>query len=128
MLTAALGRGTTALFLVAGAGGGAKEIVSASALEPGWSFTAVDPSMPMMELSVARLTEHGLLNRTEVVLGTVDDLPLGERLRGGRALTMFRKQMVPATRRARPSTTGNKGLQVRSGSKSLARRGNCYAC
>jgi tRNA (cmo5U34)-methyltransferase len=50
-LTAALGRGTTARIWVAGAGGGPKEIVTASALEPGWSFTAVDQALPMMELA-----------------------------------------------------------------------------
>ncbi|WP_046869275.1 class I SAM-dependent methyltransferase [Microvirga massiliensis] len=74
MLAAALGNGTTARVLVAGAGGGAKEVVTAGALEPHWQFTAVDPSQPMMELAVARLEEHGLRDRTDVVLGTVDDL------------------------------------------------------
>jgi tRNA (cmo5U34)-methyltransferase len=76
MLTAALGSGTTARVLVAGAGGGAKEILTTGALEPSWRFTAVDPSRPMMDIAVARLTETGLLDRTEIVLGTVDDLPL----------------------------------------------------
>jgi tRNA (cmo5U34)-methyltransferase len=75
MLAAALGSGTAARILVAGAGGGAKEIVTAGALEPLWQFTAVDPSEPMMAIAVARLNDTGLINRTEVVLGTVDDLP-----------------------------------------------------
>jgi tRNA (cmo5U34)-methyltransferase len=79
MLVAALGSGTAARVLVAGAGGGAKEIVTAGALEPRWRFMAVDPSQPMMELAVARLEESGLLDRTDVVLGTVDDLPSDER-------------------------------------------------
>jgi tRNA (cmo5U34)-methyltransferase len=78
MLVAALGSGTAARVLVAGAGGGAKEIVTAGALEPRWRFMAVDPSQPMMELAVARLEESGLLDRTDVVLGTVDDLPSDE--------------------------------------------------
>ena len=78
MLAAALGGGTPARLLVAGAGGGAREIVTAGALEPGWRFTAVDPSPAMMDLAIARLAEHGLANRTEIVLGTVDDLPAGE--------------------------------------------------
>jgi tRNA (cmo5U34)-methyltransferase len=73
LLAAALGSGTAARVLVAGAGGG-KEIVTVGALEPGWRFTAVDPSPPMMDLTVARLTETSLLDRTTVVLGTVDDL------------------------------------------------------
>lgn len=79
MLAAALGTGTAARILVAGAGGGAQEIVTAGALEPGWHFTAVDPSQPMMDLAVARLEQSGLIDRTEVHLGYVDDLPLERR-------------------------------------------------
>jgi tRNA (cmo5U34)-methyltransferase len=78
MLAASLGTGGSARVLVAGAGGGAKEIVTAAALEPGWCFTAVDPSVPMMDLAVARLREAGLLGRTEVVIGTVEDLPAAD--------------------------------------------------
>src|SRR3712207_2809102 len=61
MLAAALGSGTAARILVAGAGGGAKEIVTAGALESRWCFTAVEPSQPMMDLALARLTEAGRL-------------------------------------------------------------------
>lgn len=75
MLAAALGAGREARILVAGAGGGATEIVTAAALEPRWRFTAVDPSEPMLALAVARLAETGLAARTEVVHGTVADLP-----------------------------------------------------
>jgi tRNA (cmo5U34)-methyltransferase len=75
MLAAAIGSGRAARVLVVGAGGGAKEVRTAGALEPQWRFTAVDPSPPMLDLAVARLTESGMLDRTEVALGTVDDLP-----------------------------------------------------
>src|ERR1700709_528116 len=68
MLAAALGGGTPARNLLAGGGGGAREIVTAGALEPGWRFTAVDPSPAMMDLAIARLAEHGLADRTEIVL------------------------------------------------------------
>ena len=78
VLAAALGSGSAARILVAGAGGGAQEIVAAAALEPNWRFTAVDPSEPMMDLAVDRLRERGLMERTEVVYGVVDDLPEGE--------------------------------------------------
>ncbi|MDB5650748.1 MAG: SAM-dependent methyltransferase [Hyphomicrobiales bacterium] len=77
ILSAALGSGSAAHVLVAGAGGGAREIVVGGALEPHWRFTAVDPSQPMMEIAEARLRESGLIDRTEIVLGTVDALPLG---------------------------------------------------
>jgi tRNA (cmo5U34)-methyltransferase len=74
-LAAALGTGTAARILVAGAGGGAREIVTAGALEPAWQFTAVDPSRPMMDIACARLKQSGLIERTEIHLGYVDDLP-----------------------------------------------------
>jgi tRNA (cmo5U34)-methyltransferase len=76
MLAAALGTGTSAHVLVAGAGGGAQEIVTSARLEPGWLFTAVDPSQPMIDLAVARLKQSGLIARTNVHVGYVDDLPL----------------------------------------------------
>jgi tRNA (cmo5U34)-methyltransferase len=79
MLSAALGSGGEAHLLIAGAGGGAKEIVTAARLEPRWRFTAVDPSEPMLELTAARLRETGLDRRTEVFLGTVEDLPADSR-------------------------------------------------
>lgn len=75
MLAASLGSGGSAHLLIAGAGGGAREIVEAGALEPRWRFTAVDPSQPMLDLAVAKLRQTGLLVRTRVVLGTVADLP-----------------------------------------------------
>jgi tRNA (cmo5U34)-methyltransferase len=78
VLAAALRGVSSPHVLVAGAGGGAKEIVTAGTLEPTWRFTAVDPSKPMMDLSLARLRDSGLLNRTTVVVGAVDDLPLDE--------------------------------------------------
>ena len=75
MLAAALGSGTKAELLVVGAGGGAREIITAGALEPGWRFTAVDPSETMLEISITRLAEANLAERTEVYLGYIDDLP-----------------------------------------------------
>jgi tRNA (cmo5U34)-methyltransferase len=74
MLTATLGSGTEVRVLVAGAGGGAKEIVTLGAMEPGWRFVAVDPSKPMLDLAVTRIREANLLDRTAIVHGTVDDL------------------------------------------------------
>lgn len=79
MLAAALGPGTAARVLVAGAGGTAQEIVTAASLEPLWRFTAVDPSKPMLDLAVSKLEDRGLLGRTEVRLGYVEDLPADER-------------------------------------------------
>jgi tRNA (cmo5U34)-methyltransferase len=74
VLSAALGEGSTARVLVVGAGGTAGEIITAARLEPGWSFVAVDPSPPMLELARTNLVEAGLLDRVEIVLGSVCDL------------------------------------------------------
>ena len=74
MLAAALGSGRAARVLVVGAGGGASEIVTAGALEPGWSFVAVDPSQPMLDLAVAAVEAKGLSARTRFHLGYVDDI------------------------------------------------------
>lgn len=74
MLSAALGEGKPARVLVVGAGGTAGEIVAAARLEPAWSFVAVDPSPPMLELAQARLLEAGVADRVEIVLGTIEDL------------------------------------------------------
>jgi tRNA (cmo5U34)-methyltransferase len=75
MLAAALGAGTTASILVVGVGGTAQEIMTAGRLEPNWRFTAVDPSQPMLDLAVQRLTAAGLAERTDARLGYVEDLP-----------------------------------------------------
>jgi tRNA (cmo5U34)-methyltransferase len=74
MLTATLGAGSTARVLVVGAGGGAQEIVAAGKLEPNWRFTAVDPSAPMMDITLANLEQKGLTARTDIHLGYVDCL------------------------------------------------------
>jgi tRNA (cmo5U34)-methyltransferase len=75
MLAASLGAGSAAEVLVVGAGGGAQEIVAAAPLEPGWRFTAVDPSPPMMALAQAALERHGLMDRVRLHHGVVEDLP-----------------------------------------------------
>jgi tRNA (cmo5U34)-methyltransferase len=79
MLAAALGADTSARILVGGAGGGAREIITAARLEPRWRFTAVDPSPPMMEIAGARIHESGLDARTEFHLGYIHELPAEDR-------------------------------------------------
>lgn len=75
MLAAALGSGSTAHVLVVGAGGPAQEVTKAGRLEPGWRFTAIDPSGPMLDIARTRIAEAGMAQRTEVILGRVEDLP-----------------------------------------------------
>ncbi|CAO3426612.1 class I SAM-dependent methyltransferase [Azospirillum endophyticum] len=74
MLSAALGEGKRARVLVVGAGGTAGEIIAAARLEPEWTFVAVDPSPPMLDLARTHLLEAGLSDRVELVPGTVADL------------------------------------------------------
>lgn len=78
MLAAHLGSGQPARILVVGAGGTAQEILACAALEPLWQFCAVDPSAAMLELAVSQLQARDLLERTDVHLGTLDDLAQGE--------------------------------------------------
>lgn len=79
MLAAALGKGSTATILVAGAGGTANEIQVSGRLEPNWNFVAVDPSKPMLDIAKSRIEASGLSHRTEIVLGTVNELPQSKR-------------------------------------------------
>jgi tRNA (cmo5U34)-methyltransferase len=78
MLAATLGPSRAARVLVVGAGGTAQEIIAMAALEPDWRFTAVDPSVPMLEAATQHLQANNLLHRTEVHLGHVEDLPADE--------------------------------------------------
>jgi tRNA (cmo5U34)-methyltransferase len=73
MLSASLNGKKSARVLVVGAGGTAGEIIATAKLEPTWTFLAVDPSGPMMELAREFLAEAGLSERVETVLGTVAD-------------------------------------------------------
>jgi len=79
ILAAALGAGSTARILIAGAGGGGQEIFVCGQLEPGWRFMAVDPSQAMMDLTIARLRQTELRDRTEIHVGSVGDLPADRR-------------------------------------------------
>lgn len=74
MLSAALGQGQQARVLVVGAGGTAGEIITSARLEPKWSFVAVDPSPPMLDLARAHLLEAGISDRVDTVSGPVSVL------------------------------------------------------
>lgn len=74
MLSASLGEGKPEHILVVGAGGTAGEIIAAATLEPLWSFVAVDPSQPMLELARTNIDEAGIADRVKIVSGFVSDL------------------------------------------------------
>ena len=75
MLAASLGSADEARILVVGAGGTAQEIIAMSRLEPGWRFTAVDPSEPMLDAARQQLQANDLLDSVDLHLGRVEDLP-----------------------------------------------------
>jgi tRNA (cmo5U34)-methyltransferase len=75
MLAASLDDAKAAKILVVGAGGTAQEIIAMATLEAGWHFTAVDPSEPMLEAAKHQLQANALLERTDLHLGHVEDLP-----------------------------------------------------
>jgi tRNA (cmo5U34)-methyltransferase len=75
LLAAELKPGRSARILVVGAGGTGQEILTAARLEPGWHFTAVDPSQPMLDLAMANIEKGGFSARTTAFIGEVADLP-----------------------------------------------------
>ncbi|WP_299999313.1 class I SAM-dependent methyltransferase [uncultured Cedecea sp.] len=74
MLSAALGEGKPARILVVGAGGTAGEIITSATLEPHWSFVAVDPSQPMLDLARMNIIRAGIADRVDTINGALSDL------------------------------------------------------
>jgi len=74
MLAAALGNDSPARLLIVGSGT-AQEVITIGALEPSWTFTAIDPSPAMVALARAKIEAAGLSARVTMHLGYVDDLP-----------------------------------------------------
>lgn len=67
---------TDARVLVIGAGTGA-EVHNLAAAGPGWSFTAVDPAEPMLDVARRRADEGGYADRVLWVVGHLDVVPDG---------------------------------------------------
>lgn len=65
---------TEAHLLCVGAGTG-NEILALAQKFPGWRFTAVEPSRPMLEVCRLRCSEHGIASRCTFHAGFLDSLP-----------------------------------------------------
>lgn len=75
LLSAVLGRLTSARILVVGIGGSGQEIISGSKLGAAWTYVGVDPSQPMLEKARDAIQAAGVTGRAELHLGRVEDLP-----------------------------------------------------
>lgn len=123
ILSAALGAAGDRRILVVGAGGTAGEILSAARLEPSWSFTAVDPSEPMLALAQGNLKEAGLEGRVSWVCEQLGALPETEVFDG--ALMIGVLHHIPEDRDKAKLLSEVAARLVPNGSLVLA--GNCRA-
>src|SRR5436190_2838514 len=68
---------STARILCVGSGTGA-EILYLAQRFPGWHFTAVEPSVPMLEVFRRKAEENKILSRCVLHAGYLDSLPPGD--------------------------------------------------
>lgn len=69
--------GEQARVLIVGAGTG-EEVVRMGQANPGWRFTAEDPSAEMLAVAREKIDAAGFNGRVDLIVGTVQDVPAGE--------------------------------------------------
>ena len=85
-LAAQLDGRATANLLHVGLGTGAELVPYLRFAPPGWRFTGVDPSDPMLAVARTRLESEGLLARTQLHVGALPTLPEGPPFDGAQML------------------------------------------
>ena len=76
LLAASLDAGPKSV-LIGGAGGTGQEILATARLRPQWTFTAADPSAPMLDQTMDRIAAAGLSAQVRAAPCAVEDLPAG---------------------------------------------------
>jgi tRNA (cmo5U34)-methyltransferase len=84
--------------LVVGAGTGA-EIVTMGEVQPGWRFTAVDPSAEMLDRCRSAVADAGLERRVEYVQARIEQLSAETRFDGATSVFVSHFLQDPAKRR-----------------------------
>ncbi|MCZ2260183.1 class I SAM-dependent methyltransferase [Sporosarcina sp. G11-34] len=63
--------------LLIGAGGG-NELTAFGPTNPNWTFTAVDPAPPMLDIARMKAIDLKMTDRVEFIEGTIDDVEIGK--------------------------------------------------
>ena len=99
-LTAQLDGQETASLLFVGLGTGAELVPYTRFGVPGWRFTGVEPSAPMLDVARKRLEAEGLLARTHLHEGELHTLPPGPLFDGAQVMGVLHHMEGDAARLA----------------------------